>query len=62
VDHRLGAKREMEGSGLGLAICREIIQAHGGAVRAESDGETGAALYVSLPCLLNKGRKVIGGE
>jgi len=60
--HRLGAKREMEGSGLGLAICREIIQAHGGAVRAESDGETGAALYVSLPCLLNEGRKVIGGE
>src|SRR5690606_21471310 len=42
---RPGAKKEMEGSGLGLAICREIIQAHGGTVRAESDGETGAIMY-----------------
>lgn len=39
----------VEGSGLGLAICREIVQAHGGTVRAESDGKTGSVFYVSLP-------------
>src|SRR5690606_35781924 len=46
----------VEGSGLGLAICREIVQAHGGTVRAESDGKTGAIFYISLPCIVNEGR------
>ncbi len=53
---RPGVEKEVEGSGLGLAICREIVQAHGGTVRAESDGKTGAIFYVSLPCIVNKGR------
>jgi signal transduction histidine kinase len=47
---RPGMDKEVEGSGLGLAICREIVQAHGGTVRAESDGQTGSIFYVSLPC------------
>ncbi|MFC3790123.1 ATP-binding protein [Paenibacillus sp. GCM10012307] len=47
---RPGVEKEVEGTGLGLAICREIVQAHGGTVRAESDGKTGAIFYVSLPC------------
>ncbi|MBO9598674.1 MAG: HAMP domain-containing histidine kinase, partial [Cohnella sp.] len=47
---RPGAEKGVEGSGLGLAICREIVQAHGGTVRAESDGKTGSIFYVSLPC------------
>ncbi|MGP0584300.1 sensor histidine kinase [Paenibacillus timonensis] len=47
---RPGMENGVEGSGLGLAICREIVQAHGGTVRAESDGETGAIFYISLPC------------
>jgi signal transduction histidine kinase len=49
-------EKGVEGSGLGLAICREIVQAHGGTVRAESDGKTGAIFYVSLPCIVNEGR------
>jgi signal transduction histidine kinase len=46
---RPGMDKVVEGSGLGLAICREIVQAHGGTVRAESDGKTGSIFYVSLP-------------
>jgi signal transduction histidine kinase len=49
-------EKGVEGSGLGLAICREIVQAHGGKVRAESDGKTGSIFYVSLPCVVNEGR------
>ncbi|WP_138756169.1 ATP-binding protein [Paenibacillus sinopodophylli] len=54
---RSGMEQEVEGSGLGLAICREIVQAHGGSVRAESDGKTGSIFYVSLP-LYSRSRKV----
>ncbi|MNW69728.1 Sensor protein kinase WalK [compost metagenome] len=46
----------IEGSGLGLAICREIVLAHGGKVRAESDGKKGATFYVTLPCIENEGK------
>lgn len=53
---RPGLEKGIAGSGLGLAICREIIQAHGGTVRAESDGKTGSIFYVSLPCTVNEGR------
>ncbi len=51
-----GVEKGIEGSGLGLAICREIVQAHGGTVRAESDGKTGSIFYVSLPCMGEEGR------
>ncbi len=51
-----GMDKVVEGSGLGLAICREIVQAHGGTVRAESDGKTGATFYITLPCIVNEGR------
>lgn len=53
---RPGLEMGVEGSGLGLAICREIVQAHGGTVRAESDGKTGSIFYVSLPCIGEEGR------
>ncbi|GGA34534.1 ATP-binding protein [Paenibacillus physcomitrellae] len=53
---RPGMENGVEGSGLGLAICREIVQAHGGTIRAESDGKTGAIFYVSFPCTAEEGR------
>lgn len=48
---RPGLDISVEGSGLGLAICREIVQAHGGSVRAESDGKTGSMFQVILPLI-----------
>lgn len=39
-------------SGLGLAICKGIVEAHGGRIRAESDGPgTGARFTFTVPAL-----------
>ena len=38
------------GEGLGLAICKGIVEAHGGRIRAESDGEgQGARITFTIP-------------
>lgn len=37
------------GTGLGLAICREIVVAHGGAIRAYNNALGGASFEVLLP-------------
>ncbi|TMQ60209.1 MAG: HAMP domain-containing histidine kinase [Candidatus Eisenbacteria bacterium] len=37
------------GSGLGLAIVREIVERHGGTVRAQGNGPRGLAITVELP-------------
>jgi two-component system sensor histidine kinase KdpD len=37
------------GVGLGLAICRALVQAHGGAIRASSRPQGGAAFVFTLP-------------
>jgi signal transduction histidine kinase len=37
------------GGGLGLAICKEIVEAHGGRIRAANDAAGGAVFEVLLP-------------
>ena len=37
------------GSGLGLAICRNIVDAHGGEIRAEKSPLGGLSIQVHLP-------------
>ena len=45
-----GLSREYGGLGLGLAISRELIELHGGTLRAASDGlGNGATFFVKLP-------------
>lgn len=43
------AQRSSRGTGLGLAICREIVQAHGGAITVRDAPSGGARLLVSVP-------------
>jgi signal transduction histidine kinase/FixJ family two-component response regulator len=46
---RPGAEK-VAGSGLGLALVRQIVELHGGAIRAESDGEgLGSRFIFTLP-------------
>ena len=43
---------ERRGSGLGLAICKGLVEAHGGRIRAHSDGpEQGAQITFTLPAV-----------
>ncbi|MBT7782086.1 MAG: PAS domain-containing sensor histidine kinase, partial [Anaerolineae bacterium] len=41
--------REKSGSGLGLAIAKEIIQLHGGTIKAESELGKGTTFTIELP-------------
>lgn len=45
--------RNLEGIGLGLFLCKQVIQAHGGSVRAESIENSGSTFYFSLPIVTN---------
>ena len=50
--------RETGGSGLGLAICRGIVEAHGGRIRAESDGlGLGSRFTFTLPAVEERRRR-----
>ncbi len=47
---RDNAGSDLAGSGLGLAICKGIVEAHGGRIRAESQGpQTGATFTFTVP-------------
>ena len=39
------------GTGLGLAICRNIVEAHGGEIHAESQLQVGTTVSMWLPCV-----------
>ncbi|CEG21206.1 Sensor histidine kinase YycG [Planococcus massiliensis] len=47
--------REMGGTGLGLAISKEMINAHGGVIWAESQYGRGTTIYFTLPYELDDG-------
>ena len=50
--------RENGGSGLGLAICRGIVEAHGGRIRAESDGlGMGSRFTFTVPAVREAARR-----
>ncbi|MEH2371141.1 hybrid sensor histidine kinase/response regulator [Nostoc sp.] len=55
--------RNFGGLGLGLAIVRNIIEMHGGIVKADSHGEgQGAIFTVSLPLLPDESPKLTDGQ
>jgi len=43
--------RKNGGSGLGLTICKNIIEAHGGSVRAEHSSLGGLRIIIQIPCI-----------
>jgi two-component system, OmpR family, sensor histidine kinase MprB len=47
--YRSKESRTMPGSGLGLAIVRQIVERHGGSVRAGRWDDGGAAFWVEIP-------------
>ncbi|HWE97129.1 MAG TPA: ATP-binding protein [Tepidisphaeraceae bacterium] len=56
----MGTARQFGGLGLGLAICKAIMDMHGGAIHAQSDGPgTGATFTVELPAVSATDREAL---
>jgi two-component system sensor histidine kinase KdpD len=51
--YRVQRPGEVNGTGLGLAICKGIVEAHGGAIKAENRAGGGTVIQLTLP--LTKG-------
>ncbi len=49
VFRRLHTREEYPGTGIGLAICKRIVERHGGTIRIDASGESGAIVYLTLP-------------
>ena len=47
--HAGGALTSMAGMGLGLYISRQIIELHGGTIRAEFPDDGGTCIAITLP-------------
>ncbi len=57
------ASRAHGGLGLGLAICKQLVELHGGRIRAESAGEgQGASFFVTLPLSILQTAEERAGE
>ena len=55
--------RQFGGLGLGLAICKAIMDIHGGAIRAHSDGPgTGATFTIELPVAFTIEQEVVAAQ
>jgi len=53
---RIGGEKQRRGTGLGLAVCKGIVEAHGGRIRAESDGPgLGARFTFTMPTVEQAG-------
>ena len=60
--YTVGGERAVAGTGLGLVICKGLVEAHGGRIRAESDGAgRGARFTFTVPVAEDPGERASAG-